>query len=65
MYIRAASAIDSLLILSGGNLALFDIETLEVKGSNGIGNVTAVAIDENPISGDPFLVEVSILRVSK
>jgi hypothetical protein len=58
MFIRAASAIDSLLILSGSHLALFDIQSLELKGINGISNVTAVAVDENPVSGDPFLVEV-------
>ena len=58
VYLRSASALDSLLLLSGGTLALYDLETLEIKGNNNVGNVTAVAIDENPTGGDPFVVEV-------
>jgi len=58
MQIRNASAFDSLIVLTGGNLTMFDSQTLETKGSNSISSVTSFAVDENPLDGDPFAVSV-------
>lgn len=62
VQIRSASALDSLIVLTGATLATYDIQSLEVKGSNTLTGVSCFAIDENPFDADPFAVAVSYLR---
>lgn len=49
-------------MLTGATLATYDIQSLEVKGSNTLTGVSCFAIDENPFDADPFAVAVSYLR---
>ena len=58
IQIRSASALDSLIVLAGQTLAMYDIQSLEVKGSNTLTGVSCFAIDENPLDCDPFAVTV-------
>lgn len=64
VQIRSASALDSLIILTGATLAMYDIQSLEVKGSNTLTGVSCIAIDENPLHDDPFAVTVSYILLS-
>jgi len=59
IQIRSASAFDSLIVLSGGSLSLYDSQSFEMKGSNSVTGVHCFAVDENPVDGDPFVVPVS------
>lgn len=38
---------------------MYDIQSLEVKGSNTLTGISCIAIDENPLEADPFTVTVS------
>ncbi|XP_033847660.1 transforming growth factor-beta receptor-associated protein 1 homolog [Periophthalmus magnuspinnatus] len=62
--LRAASALERLIVLCDGVLFLVDMLTLETPSGAGgakIRGVTTFCINENPVTGDPFCVEMGIL----
>ncbi|CAL9701503.1 unnamed protein product [Knipowitschia caucasica] len=62
--LRAASALERLMVLCDGVLFLVDMLTLETPSGAGgakIRGVTTFCINENPVNGDPFCVEMGIL----
>ncbi|XP_017260971.1 transforming growth factor-beta receptor-associated protein 1 homolog [Kryptolebias marmoratus] len=64
--LRAASALERLIVLCDGIVFLVDMVTLEsvpsaAGGGVKIRGVTAFCINENPVNGDPFCVEMGVL----
>nr|XP_040019423.1 transforming growth factor-beta receptor-associated protein 1 homolog [Gasterosteus aculeatus aculeatus]XP_040019430.1 transforming growth factor-beta receptor-associated protein 1 homolog [Gasterosteus aculeatus aculeatus]XP_040019439.1 transforming growth factor-beta receptor-associated protein 1 homolog [Gasterosteus aculeatus aculeatus] len=64
--LRAASALERLIVLCDGIVFLVDMVTLETmpSGAGGgakIRGVTAFCVNENPVNGDPFCVEMGVL----
>lgn len=62
--LRAASALERLIVLCDGIVFLVDMVTLEsVPSAAGakIRGVSAFCINENPVNGDPFCVEMGVL----
>lgn len=64
--LRAASALERLIVLCDGIVFLVDMVTLETVpsaagGGAKIRGVTAFCINENPVNGDPFCVEMGVL----
>uniref|UniRef100_A0A8D3AHY9 CNH domain-containing protein n=1 Tax=Scophthalmus maximus TaxID=52904 RepID=A0A8D3AHY9_SCOMX len=64
--LRAASALERLIVLCDGIVFLVDMVTLETVpsaagGGAKIRGVAAFCINENPVNGDPFCVEMGIL----
>ncbi|CAF99758.1 unnamed protein product, partial [Tetraodon nigroviridis] len=64
--LRAASALERLIVLCDGFVFLVDMVTLETVpsaagGGAKIRGVTAFCINENPVNGDPFCVEMGVL----
>lgn len=64
--LRAASALERLIVLCDGIVFLVDMVTLETVpsaagGGAKIRGVTAFCINENPVNGDPFCVEMAVL----
>ncbi|XP_060024500.1 transforming growth factor-beta receptor-associated protein 1 isoform X3 [Lagenorhynchus albirostris] len=64
--LRAASALHRLLVLCDGCITLVHMLSLEpVPSGARIKGATAFALNENPVSGDPFCVEVCIISVKR
>lgn len=62
--LRAASALERLIVLCDGVLFLIDMLTLETPSGAGgakIRGVTTFCVNENPVNGDPFCVEMGVL----
>uniref|UniRef100_A0A3P9MFQ4 Transforming growth factor, beta receptor associated protein 1 n=1 Tax=Oryzias latipes TaxID=8090 RepID=A0A3P9MFQ4_ORYLA len=64
--LRAASALERLIVLCDGMVFLVDMVTLEsvpsaAGGGVKIRGVIAFCVNENPVNGDPFCVEMAIL----
>eukprot|EP00064_Thunnus_orientalis_P013668 superscaffoldBa00002263_g13708 len=64
--LRAASALERLIVLCDGIVFLVDMVTLETVpsaagGGAKIRGVAAFCINENPVNGDPFCVEIGVL----
>ncbi|MEQ2211396.1 hypothetical protein XENOCAPTIV_029593, partial [Xenoophorus captivus] len=64
--LRAASALERLIVLCDGIVFLIDMVTLEsvpsaAGGGVKIRGVTAFCVNENPVNGDPFCVEMAVL----
>lgn len=62
--LRAASALERLIVLCDGVLFLIDMLTLETPSGAGgakIRGVSTFCVNENPVNGDPFCVEMGIL----
>ncbi|KAM8877592.1 transforming growth factor-beta receptor-associated protein 1 homolog isoform 1-T2 [Synchiropus picturatus] len=64
--LRAASALERLIVLCDGIVFLIDMVTLETVpsaagGGAKIRGVTAFCVNENPVNGDPFCVEMCVL----
>ncbi|KAM5227827.1 transforming growth factor-beta receptor-associated protein 1 [Ctenodactylus gundi] len=64
--LRAASALDRLLVLCDGSITLVGMLSLEpVPSGARIKGATAFVLNENPVSGDPFCVEACIISVKR
>lgn len=64
--LRAASALSRLLVLCDGCISLVHMLSLEpVPSGARIKGAAAFALNENPVSGDPFCVEVCIISVKR
>ncbi|XP_074210798.1 transforming growth factor-beta receptor-associated protein 1 isoform X1 [Camelus bactrianus] len=64
--LRAASALSRLLVLCDSSITLVHMLSLEpVPSGARIKGATAFALNENPVSGDPFCVEVCIISVKR
>uniref|UniRef100_A0A8D2D1X8 Transforming growth factor beta receptor associated protein 1 n=1 Tax=Sciurus vulgaris TaxID=55149 RepID=A0A8D2D1X8_SCIVU len=64
--LRAASALNRLLVLCDNSITLVNMLSLEpVPSGARIKGATALALNENPVSGDPFCVEVCIISVKR
>ncbi|KAM3877163.1 transforming growth factor-beta receptor-associated protein 1 homolog [Diretmus argenteus] len=62
--LRAASALERLIVLCDGIVFLVDMVTLETVPSGGgakIKGVAAFCMNENPVNGDPFCVEMGVI----
>ncbi|XP_076011478.1 transforming growth factor-beta receptor-associated protein 1 homolog [Genypterus blacodes] len=68
--LRAASALERLIVLCDGIIFLVDMVTLETVpsaagGGAKIRGVTAFCVNENPVNGDPFCVEMGVLSLKR
>ncbi|XP_004435932.1 PREDICTED: transforming growth factor-beta receptor-associated protein 1 [Ceratotherium simum simum] len=64
--LRAASALNRLLVLCDNSITLINMMSLEpVPSGARIKGAMAFALNENPVSGDPFCVEVCIISVKR
>ncbi|XP_029792950.1 transforming growth factor-beta receptor-associated protein 1 [Suricata suricatta] len=64
--LRAASALNRLLVLCDNSITLVNMMSLEpVPSGARIKGAMALALNENPVSGDPFCVEVCIISVKR
>nr|XP_061796722.1 transforming growth factor-beta receptor-associated protein 1 homolog [Nerophis lumbriciformis] len=68
--LRAASALERLIVLCDGIVFLVDMVTLEnvpsaAGGGARIRGVTTFCINENPVNGDPFCVEMGVLSLKR
>ncbi|XP_023573115.1 transforming growth factor-beta receptor-associated protein 1 isoform X2 [Octodon degus] len=64
--LRAASALDRLLVLCDSCISLVGMHSLEpVPSGARIKGASTFALNENPVGGDPFCVEVCILSVKR
>lgn len=64
--LRAASALNRLLVLCDNSITLLNMMSLEpVPSGARIKGAVALALNENPVSGDPFCVEVCIISVKR
>ncbi|XP_063085809.1 transforming growth factor-beta receptor-associated protein 1 isoform X2 [Cavia porcellus] len=64
--LRAASALDRLLVLCDSCISLVGMRSLEpVPSGARIKGASTFALNENPVGGDPFCVEVCILSVKR
>ncbi|XP_024427577.2 transforming growth factor-beta receptor-associated protein 1 [Desmodus rotundus] len=64
--LRAASALHRLLVLCDSSITLVNMLNLEpVPSGARIKGAVALALNENPVSGDPFCVEVCIISVKR
>ncbi|KAF5926227.1 hypothetical protein HPG69_011354, partial [Diceros bicornis minor] len=64
--LRAASALNRLLVLCDNSITLINMLSLEpVPSGARIKGAMAFALNENPVSGDPFCVEVCIISVKR
>ncbi|XP_032698284.1 transforming growth factor-beta receptor-associated protein 1 [Lontra canadensis] len=64
--LRAASALNRLLVLCDNSITLVNMMSLEpVPSGARIKGATALALNENPVNGDPFCVEVCIISVKR
>ncbi|XP_010643246.1 transforming growth factor-beta receptor-associated protein 1 isoform X2 [Fukomys damarensis] len=64
--LRAASALDRLLVLCDSCISLVSMHSLEpVPSGARIKGASTFALNENPVGGDPFCVEVCILSVKR
>ncbi|KAK4002769.1 hypothetical protein OUZ56_004571 [Daphnia magna] len=55
---KAISALNQLLILSNETLAILDLETLTLVRTLKFKSVTCFHLNENPLSEDPFTIEI-------
>ncbi|XP_061526181.1 transforming growth factor-beta receptor-associated protein 1 homolog [Phycodurus eques] len=68
--LRAASALERLIVLCDGTVFLVDMVTLEnvpstVGGGARIKGVTTFCINENPVNSDPFCMEMGVLSLKR
>ncbi|KAM4866765.1 transforming growth factor-beta receptor-associated protein 1 [Thomomys bottae] len=64
--LRAASALNRLLVLCDNSITLVNMLNLEpVPSGARIKGAVTFALNENPVSGDPFCVEVCIISVKR
>lgn len=64
--LRAASALNRLLVLCDNSITLVNMLSLEpVPSGARIKGAMALALNENPVNGDPFCVEVCIISVKR
>ncbi|CAI9540230.1 unnamed protein product, partial [Staurois parvus] len=62
---RAASALDRLLVLCDNTIFLLCSDSLEPVPGTKIRGVLSFTLNENPVSGDPFSVEVCLISSKK
>ncbi|KAM9320927.1 transforming growth factor-beta receptor-associated protein 1 [Gastrophryne carolinensis] len=63
--LRAASALDRLLVLCDNTIYLLSSDSLEPIPGTKIRGVLSFTLNENPVSGDPFSVEVCLISSKK
>ncbi|XP_006883903.1 PREDICTED: transforming growth factor-beta receptor-associated protein 1 [Elephantulus edwardii] len=64
--LRAASALNRLLVLCDNSITLVNMMNLEpIPTGARIKGAVTFALNENPVSGDPFCVEVCIISVKR
>ncbi|KAL0190718.1 hypothetical protein M9458_013416, partial [Cirrhinus mrigala] len=61
--LKAASALERLIVLCDSNITVVDMVTLEPVPTGGtkLKGVTAFCINENPVTGDAFCVEMAVV----
>ncbi|KAA0713196.1 Transforming growth factor-beta receptor-associated protein 1 -like protein [Triplophysa tibetana] len=67
LELKAASALERLIVLCDSTITVVDMVTLEPvpTGGNKLKGVTAFCINENPVTGDPFCVEMAVVSARK
>ncbi|KAL6456082.1 hypothetical protein MHYP_G00359330 [Metynnis hypsauchen] len=65
--LKAASALERLIVLCDATIALVDMVTLEPVPSGGakLKGVTAFCINENPVTADPFCAEMAVVSARR
>ncbi|XP_010885012.1 transforming growth factor-beta receptor-associated protein 1 homolog [Esox lucius] len=65
--LKAASALERLIVLCDATLSMVDMVTLEAVPSGGakVKGVAAFCVNENPVIGDPFCVEIGVISARK
>ena len=60
VQMKALSALNQLLVLSDDTLSILDLDTLNLVRHLKFKNVCTFSLNENPLSEDPFTVEICI-----
>ncbi|KAI4884620.1 hypothetical protein NFI96_022242 [Prochilodus magdalenae] len=65
--LKAASALERLIVLCDGMISLVDMVTLEPIPSGGakLKGVTTFCVNENPVTVDPFCVEMAVVSARR
>ncbi|XP_036401363.1 transforming growth factor-beta receptor-associated protein 1 homolog [Megalops cyprinoides] len=65
--LKAASALERLIVLCDGTISVVDMVTLEAVPSGGarIRGVLSFCVNENPVNGDPFCVEIGVISAKR
>uniref|UniRef100_A0AAZ3RRR3 CNH domain-containing protein n=1 Tax=Oncorhynchus tshawytscha TaxID=74940 RepID=A0AAZ3RRR3_ONCTS len=65
--LKAASALERIIVLCDATVSVIDMITLEPVPSGGakIKGVAAFCVNENPVNGDPFCVEIGVLSARR
>ncbi|XP_062303319.1 transforming growth factor-beta receptor-associated protein 1 homolog [Osmerus eperlanus] len=65
--LRAASALERLIVLCDATITVVDMVTLETVPLGGakIRAVAAFCVNENPVNGDPFGVEIGVISAKR
>lgn len=67
LELKAASALERLIVLCDSTITVVNMVTLEPVPTGGIKlkSVTAFCINENPVTGDPFCVEIAVVSARR
>uniref|UniRef100_A0A674DDG9 Transforming growth factor, beta receptor associated protein 1 n=1 Tax=Salmo trutta TaxID=8032 RepID=A0A674DDG9_SALTR len=65
--LKAASALERIIVLCDATVSVVDMITLEPVPSGGakIKGVAAFCVNENPVNGDPFCVEIGVISARR
>ncbi|XP_066520555.1 transforming growth factor-beta receptor-associated protein 1 homolog [Hoplias malabaricus] len=65
--LKAASALERLIVLCDATISLVDMVTLEplLSGGAKLKGVTAFCINENPVTADPFCAEMAVVSTRR
>ncbi|KAG9348674.1 hypothetical protein JZ751_028991 [Albula glossodonta] len=65
--LKAASALDRLMVLCDNTVTVVDMVSLEAVASGGarIKGVLSFCVNENPVNGDPFCVEMAVIAAKR
>lgn len=65
IQLKAISALNQLLVLSDDTLSILELETLSLVRNLKFKNVGSFCLNENPLSEDPFTVEICVASKKK
>lgn len=65
--LKAASALERLIVLCDNTITVVDMVNLEAVSSGGarIKGVASFCVNENPVNGDPFCVELGVIATKR
>lgn len=63
--IIAASALNSLVVLSASTLYFVEMNSLKVRGSRKSANISSIAVNSDPINADAFALQLALATTNK